>query len=524
MERKGRACLDLRARLGQPHGRHAFPHYLCVYDEEEILSRDAPCKELIMKRETQAHSDLQIIPMLVHETLYVGVDIGKATHVAGFISPTLLTRHQRFENCPALSFENSREGFRSLVDRIHSSVPLTQVYVVMEVTGHYYRALLQYVQELDIPVYVIHVQERPKGLVKTDKRDALGLANLLFNQLEKGIQVGDPLQAVRRLAPPTEAAAQLRSMVRHRYELITESTRRKNKLTAICDEIFPEFVQICKNPNLPTALALRETFPTPAELATVSLAALQQVRGFNRHLSDARLLELQRLAGQSIGTKDPARLRGLSLEQRQLIEELKLIHTHIEQLEAEMTLVIEHSREGQILTSIPGIGAIQAAIIIAYIGNIANFERPSQLKSYFGWAPTVSQSGKTLDHAKLSPRGTRLMKQTLYMVVWQAIRLKESEWAKIYERLVPIKCGFDERTRQYVGKGKIIGRLAGQIVSVMYTLLKKDQETVSKLPPGAKAPDPVLYDPELHRQHRSGQYRHPSPRGTPHKLIQLPRH
>jgi len=116
------------------------------------------------------------------------------------------------------------------------------------------------------------------------------------------------------------------------------------------------------------------------------------------------------------------------------------------------------------------------------------------------------------------------MKQTLYMVVWQAIRLKESEWAKIYERLVPIKCGFDERTRQYVGKGKIIGRLAGQIVSVMYTLLKKDQETVSKLPPGAKAPDPVLYDPELHRQHRSGQYRHPSPRGTPHKLIQLPRH
>jgi len=467
--------------------------------------------------------DLQVIPMLAKETLYVGIDIAKGKHVAGFISPTLLTRHQRFENCPALTFDNSREGFRSLVDRISAYVPLTQVYVVMEATGHYHRALLQYLQELDIPVYLLHVQQRLKGLLKTDKRDALGLANLLFNQLEKGIQVGDPRHSVRRLAPPTEAAAQLHSMVRHRYELIIESTRRKNKLIAICDEIFPELVQICKNPNLPTALALRRAFPTPATLATVSLAALQEVRGFNRSLSDARLLELQQLAGQSIGTKDPARLRGLTLEQSQLIEELKLILKHLEQLEIEMTSVIEHSREGQILTSIPGIGAIQAAIIIAVIGNIANFERPSQLKSYFGWAPTISQSGKTLDHAKLSPRGTRLMKQTMYMVVWQAIRLKESEWAQIYERLVPIKCSFDERTRQYVGKGKIIGRLAGQIVSVIYALLKKDQETVSKLPPGAEAPDPVLYDPKLHRQHRSGQYRHSSPGEKPRKLIQLPR-
>ncbi len=136
--------------------------------------------------------------MLAQETLYVGVDVGKKAHVAGFISSTLLTRHQRFEHCPALAFENSREGFRSLIDRIKTYVPLTQVQALLEVTGHYHRALLQYLQELDIPVFVIHVQKRQEGLLKTDKRDALGLANQLYNQLEKGIQVGDPLQAVRR--------------------------------------------------------------------------------------------------------------------------------------------------------------------------------------------------------------------------------------------------------------------------------------------------------------------------------------
>jgi transposase len=461
--------------------------------------------------------------MLAHETLYVGIDIGKTNHVAGFISPTLLARHQRFENCPALSFENSREGFRALVDRIGWYAPLTQIYAVLEVTGHYHRALLQYLQELDIPVYILHIQKRQTGLLKTDKRDALGLANLLYNQLEKGIQVGDPLQAVRRLVPPVEAASQLRGMVQHRYELVHESTQRKNKLTSLLDEVFPEFTHVLHNPNSPTALNMRNCFPTPASIVTASLSALQEAKGKTRVLTDEKLLELQQLAEQSIGTRDIARLRGLVFEQNQLIRELKLIQEHLELLETEMAQILEHSREGQILTSIPGIGTIAAANIIAMIGNIANFDRPSQLKSYFGWAPLLSQSGSTLNRARLSPRGTRLMKHTIYMAVWQAIRSKDCEWSKIYEHLVPIKCSYDERKRVYVGKGRIIGRIAGQMISVIYTLLKKDQETLSNLPPGVKPPEPVLYDPEVHHQHRSGQYHAPASRKEP-KLIQMPPH
>src|SRR5215469_4083504 len=199
---------------------------------------------------------LHLVHQLGHETLYVGIDVGKLQHVAGFVSQSLLTRHQRFESCPALSFAQSREGFRTLAARIQTYVPLTQVYVLLEVTGHYHQALLQYLHELDIPVYLMHVQKRQAGLLKSDKRDALGLANHLYNALEKGVQTADPLLAVRRLAPPTEAAAQLQGLVQHRQELTAEQTQRKNKLTAICDELFPEFVQICKDPNLPWALAL----------------------------------------------------------------------------------------------------------------------------------------------------------------------------------------------------------------------------------------------------------------------------
>jgi len=55
--------------------------------------------------------------LLLHEPLYVGIDVGKASHVAGFVSTTLLARHERFEACPTLLFANSREGFRALAER-----------------------------------------------------------------------------------------------------------------------------------------------------------------------------------------------------------------------------------------------------------------------------------------------------------------------------------------------------------------------------------------------------------------------
>ena len=388
-------------------------------------------------------------------------------------------------------------------------------------TSHYHRVLLAYLQELGIPVYLLHVQKRQEGLLKSDKRDALGLANLLYNQLEKGIQVSDPLQAVRRLVAPTAAAAQLRGMVQHHAELIAESTQRKNKLTAICDELFPELTRLLRNPNLPTALSLRSQFPTPAELVTATWSELREARGRTCSVSDAKLLELQRLASHSIGTKDVPRVHGLVFEQHQLIQELELIGQHLSQLETEIVPVVEHSREGKILLSILGMGPKAAAALIAIIGNIANFEHASQLKSYFGWAPKVAQSGSSLDWTRLTPRGVRQMKQTMYLIVWRAIQW-DADWKEIYERLISRKCRYDERTRRQIGREKVIGRLAGQMTGVIFALLKSDQELLAHPSPGSQLPEPTLYDPELHRQHRMGKYQ---PRGAgakPPQLLQLP--
>ncbi|GHO60360.1 hypothetical protein KSB_88350 [Ktedonobacter robiniae] len=356
--------------------------------------------------------------------------------------------------------------------------------------------------------------------MKTDKRDALGLANHLYNQLELGMQVADKAQLVRRAVPPTPAAAQLKGLIRHRYELVRESTQRKNKLIAICDEIFPEITLIFKDPNLPTALAMREHFPTPHALAIASFADLQEIRGKTRRLSNAKLLQLQQLAATSIGIKELVRQRSLVLEQSQLIQELQLLRGHIKQLENEIQTIVQQAREGQILCSM-GVVLIQAGTIIASIGSILNFPNAGTLKSYFGWAPVRDQTGSSYDRSKLTPGGTRMMRHMMFLVVSRVIQ-RETEWAKLYDRLVQNNCPYNERTGERTGKKWVMGRVAGQMIETMYALLKTDAEALSKVRPGQDPPPPALYDPEIHRRHREGHYRSSKSSPRPNIIVLQP--
>ena len=61
------------------------------------------------------------------------------------------------------------------------------------------------------------------------------------------------------------------------------------------------------------------------------------------------------------------------------------------------------------------------------------------------------------------------------------------------------------------------------ILPVIYALLKHDLEVLSKVSPGTKPPEPVLYNAETHHKHRSGQYRASLPK-KPSNVIELPTH
>ncbi|SRR5579884_2957359 len=175
--------------------------------------------------------------------LYVGIDIGKSRHAAALVSESLLARHARFQDCPVYFLDNARPDFEKLYSELCKLASPEHIHVLMERTGHYGFALEQFLYERGVQVYRMHVHKH-LAKRKTDRRDAQVLALKLYNQVELGMHMADKSERVHKLSPPSETAMLLRGLVQHRLELTRETTRRKNKLVSIADELFPELSSI----------------------------------------------------------------------------------------------------------------------------------------------------------------------------------------------------------------------------------------------------------------------------------------
>lgn len=429
--------------------------------------------------------------------MYIGIDIGKSSHYAAFLSNKLLKQHKKHAACPTLKIDASREGFVTLLSAMTTYAPADQCHILLESTGHYGRAIEQFLQEAGCHLYRIQGQKR-YAANKTDKSDAQALAALLYNQVGLHMITIDETTRIAPLIAPGDIARQLRGLVQHRSELVHESTQRKNKLTALCDEIFPELTHVYADPNSPSALSLRAKYPTPGTIANADIDQLCATRLRNRPSRD-QMVTLQQMATSTIGTHDESRITSLILQQSQLIAELNLLTSHIAALDETISTNIVASREGQILTSFNGIGPVQAAALLAGIGSIANFESAGKLRGYLGWAPRRTQTGTSIDSTTLNKSGNALLKQTMYLVVMNAIQ-HDDTWKSLYTRMVEKKCSFDARTGKYKGRMKVLGHIAGEMIEIMYVLLRKDYDLLCALPNGDTPPSPQLYDPLRHHQ------------------------
>ena len=70
---------------------------------------------------------------------------------------------------------------------------------------------------------------------------------------------------------------------------------------------------------------------------------------------------------------------------------------------------------------------------------------------------------------------------------------------------------------------KVFGRIAGQMIEMIYALLKKDAEVLGKVPPGVEPPEPILYDRAIHQAHRQGKYRTLKPAQQRETIVLLPK-
>lgn len=88
----------------------------------------------------------------------------------------------------------------------------------------------------------------------------------------------------------------------------------------------------------------------------------------------------------------------------------------------------------QHITSIPGIGPVTGAIILAEIGDVQRFAAPEKLVAYAGIDPTVYQSGQfTASQTRMSKRGSPYLRHALWQAAFMATQ-QDPQLRDYYQR------------------------------------------------------------------------------------------
>ena len=177
-------------------------------------------------------------------TLIVGVDVAKTVQWARFVD------YRGVEIGKAVSFQNNKQGFESIVAKIREiynlkpvRYPFENVIIGMEPTGHYWKALANYLMQNGYRVVGVNPYHTKKAKelddnspTKCDKKDAITIARLV-----KDGRYFDPYL-------PEEEYGELRGLTNARVSAMKRGNAVKNTITAILDEYFPEIWTVFKNP------------------------------------------------------------------------------------------------------------------------------------------------------------------------------------------------------------------------------------------------------------------------------------
>lgn len=97
------------------------------------------------------------------------------------------------------------------------------------------------------------------------------------------------------------------------------------------------------------------------------------------------------------------------------------LNREIKALERQMAAVLPDTQA--LLRSIPGIGALSAAALVAYVGDINRFSSPEKLTAYLGLDCRVHQSGTSINgKGYLTKRGNKYLRTTLFSAAFIAQR------------------------------------------------------------------------------------------------------
>ncbi|MEE3472056.1 MAG: IS110 family transposase [Butyrivibrio hungatei] len=364
--------------------------------------------------------------------LYVGIDVSSRNNVVYLMKPDG-SKHSNF------SVENSPKGSAELVKQIVkalTSYNLTEVTVGLESTGCYGDHLVYFLKEnaelakFNRSIHVLNPKQVKKfkdtynDLQKNDYIDSFVIADCLrFGRINKEVYMDD----ARFKA--------LQILTRQRFFTVQSLTAEKQRFLNV---IFKKYSSLAQNKVFSdtfgaSALALYEEFDSADTLAYMDLHELTDflVKKSKNRFSDPEAVAkaIQKAARSSYRlpkTVNDSVNQVLSSSIcliRALEQQIKVLDKAI----AEQMQLIPNT-----LQSIPGIGPVYSAGIIAEIGDIHRFKNQSALGKYAGLAWTQNQSGDfESKHTKLIRSGNKFLKYYLCEAALSLVRC-DTEYSRFY--------------------------------------------------------------------------------------------
>lgn len=377
---------------------------------------------------------------------YVGIDISKYKHDCFILDQSGNTVVNDFV------FANSAEGFDSLSTLLSSIASPDELKIGFEATGHYTSNLKRFLENAHYsfmesnPALIskfIHAQTLRK--TKNDAIDSQSIARWLMTVDYKPYPKG------------FYHIYSLKSLTRLRDTVVRQRSLYMVKLTNILDHVFPEFKPFFNEHFSATALHILEKYHTPENITFIPDEDYDEIRYISRgKFSFARLISLRELAAKTVGESNP-------IFESQLTSILALYRTaesEVEHLESEIIPLVQELNP-RILT-IPGIGPITAATIVAEYGDFSRFSSASQMLSFAGLEPGYYQSGTMEFRGKMVKRGSSQLRYVLMNCVIPLIRFN------------PVFASYYHKKRTEGKPHRVaLSHVAKKLVRVIYTLEHK---------------------------------------------------
>ena len=379
--------------------------------------------------------------------VYCGIDVGKHDHHV-----CLLDEHgQRLQ--PDFAIANDRPGFDRLLQVLTPYAE--QVHLGLEATGHYWLALYDMLTRAAYAVVVFNpLQVRAYRKVdlrkrKTDRVDAYWIADFLrFSHT-----------AVRAAEVPL--LVQLRELSRFRFRLVQQIGDAKRKIISILDRVFPEYERLFSDVFLQSSRRLLAEAVTAEEFAALDLSELvaQLQRVSRGHFGPAKAAEIQRVARHSVGVSFLT--DAVHVEMQCLLAQMTLLEEQVQAVEGHLEILMAQLE--QHLTTIPGIGLVSGAMLLAEIGDVQRFESLEKLVAYAGLDATVYRSGQFEgDRRHMSKRGSPYLRYALWQAAAAAL-LHNAE----------LKAFYDKKRAEGKPHGVALGAVCRKLLGRVYVILRE---------------------------------------------------